>query len=506
MNLDNPIAEAWFLIDIYFLKLTEIHQLWPALIILLAMGMILFAALTLERAVARLLMGVIVGFCLVASTLTAFNYYNDPEVFFLPSGLLGGCVVFDRVALFLNMLLPLSMLGVLILAQDLRKGRRWDGPVYLCAMLGSLAGLIFMASTWHLIFFALAMELANLPIYVLAAFDRRDDRAAKDATRLAIQGLTASAIMIYGISLLFGQTGSFEFQKIALRLSLGGIDPAEIFALACLLVGITFKIGLVPFHVAFAGLFRSAGADLAAWFCTASIAAGLVALIRFFHILTWFASDAFNQQMVLVLVIIALATMTLANFAAFRQTRLKKLLAWSALAHAGYMLLGVLIWNSTAGIAAVMAYLLVLALMNMGAFTVAALVEGQTGSDELRQFTGLWSRNRYLALGLTLCLLSLIGLPPLAGFTVKWNLLAVIWRGGQTVGAVVMGLNIIISLFYYLRVVRSLYWPTVNHGKIAAPPLPALLLGFCSIGLVGLFFYREAFLRFAAGMLFGFFG
>jgi NADH-quinone oxidoreductase subunit N len=199
-------------------------------------------------------------------------------------------------------------------------------------------------------------------------------------------------------------------------------------------------------------------------------------------------------------------TMCWGNVAALRQKRVKKILAWGTLAQMGGLLMGVLIWRDNSGLSAVMAYLIVLAFMNFVVFAAAGIVEWRTGRDDLADFSGLWGRSPFLAGMMTLALFSLMGLPPLAGFTVKWNLLFVLWHQGFTIPAGVMVINIFISLIYYLRIVRTLAVPAPNREKISTPILPAMFMLMGSIGFVGLFFIRNRFFESINEMLFGFFG
>ncbi|MCU0918425.1 MAG: hypothetical protein MUC88_28265, partial [Planctomycetes bacterium] len=239
----------------------------------------------------------------------------------------------------------------------------------------------------------------------------------------------------------------------------------------------------------------------------ASKSAALIVLARLVQFLLSSMAPGLRDFVILALAIVAIVTMTLANLSAYWQTSVKRLLAYSSVAHAGYITCGVLVFSDSLGIAAIVAYVLVYLLMNLGAFTVAGLVEAQTGSDHLDQFTGLGTRNPRLAAAMALFLFSLVGLPPLAGFAAKWILLSALWQGRLAFVAVAVLINTLFSLFYYLRIARAMYFrsspSSVPSGQSVAPgqptaadpplvtievPGPAgLVLTACAVGLLGLF-------------------
>lgn len=485
-----------------------VHQLWPMLILVLAMGMILFAWFSLDRRTGYILIGTIIGFCLPAAAINAFNMFTDPEMMFMQGGLLFGMVAFDNIYLFLIMLFSIYLLGVLSFSRDIfGDEEKWNWPAYLCACIVSLIGIILLASTRHMILFVIAMELSFLSHCILLLFEKGNvAESSRGVRRYAVWGLIGSAITIYGVSLLYRGTGCLDFQQIALRLSLGGVSPMEVIALSCFAIGLCFQMGVLPFQNCYVSLFRSGGADLNIWLGVAPIAAGLIAMARLFHLLAWFTSDDFNRYAVIVLCVIGGVTMCWANIAALREKKVKKILAWGTAAQVGGLLMGVAIWQDNSGLAAVMAYLIVLALMNFVVFGAAGIVEWRTGKDELTEYAGLWGRSPLLAMMMTLSLCSLMGLPPLAGFTVKWNLLFVLWQKGLTFPAVIMMLNIFVSLIYYLRIVRVLAVPSANREKITTPVLPAVFMWMGLIGFTGLFFVRYSFFRFINTILYGIFG
>jgi NADH-quinone oxidoreductase subunit N len=312
--------------------------------------------------------------------------------------------------------------------------------------------------------------------------------------------------MVYGISLLYGATGTFDWQKIVLGLATAGVSPLAIVGLVCLFIGLAFKISLVPMHFWCPDAFEAAGADITAWLSVASKSAALLALARFVHLLLPSVEPGLGRLAVLTLAVVAIVTMTLANLSAYWQTSVKRLLAYSSIAHAGYIACGVLVLADTTGMAAIVAYVVVYLLMNLGAFTVAGLIERQTGSDHLDQFTALGTRNPRLAAGMTVFLFSLVGLPPLAGFAVKWIVLSTLWQHQLAFVVVAILANTLLSLFYYMRIARAMYFSgqlpvpgsqLAAHGPLSTdsrelvaievPGSAGLVLGVCAVGLLVLF-------------------
>lgn len=492
--------------NMYVPQMIEMEMLLPVLIPILAIGLILVASLTMDREGMKLLFVIIIGFCLTSAVLWARRWLVAPDLMVMPPVILNGSILFDRLSLFMSIFLCLSLGGVLMVSVTLWSRTAWEWPVFLCVILGSLVGMILLASSRHLIFFAIAVELASMPSYILVAFRRFSSKSAEGAAKYVIFGAVCSAIMIYGISILYGLTGSFDFQEIALRISGNGIQLIELVALICLLTGIAFKISLVPVHFWCPDVFEAAGADVAAWLSVGSKSAALIALARFVQTLGWFADDVFNNRMVLFFTVIAIVTMTVANLAAYWQTSVKRLLAYSSIAHAGYMVAGILILSDISGVAAVVAYIIVYLLMNLGAFTVTGLIEKQTGGDDLKNFAGLSTRNPFLAAMMMFFLFSLVGLPPLAGFAVKWILIAALWQKGITILVLAILINTLLSLFYYMKVARAIYFERSELPVMSTPALSGVVVAVCAAGLIALFIGWGSLAVFSRSMLLAVFG
>lgn len=474
---------------------TALFQISPIIILTGTIGLILFCAVLLKKDTARsypLLLG---GAGLVAAILFAWRLLPFTRMVLNNSGsskfytpfLIFDSILFDPLFLFTVVFLCIFLIGVLVLSNSLWQAFSWEWPIFTVLLLASLIGMILLASTRNLIFFAIAFELASVPSYVLVGFRKFNPRSAEGSAKYAIFGAACSAIMLYGISLLYGMTGSFDLQEISLALAAGENTGLQMIALLSLLVGIGFKITLVPMHFWNPDAFEAAGADVAAWLSIASKSAALIALARFVQILALPGGGSLNQSMMITFSILAIITMTLANLSAYWQKSVKRLLAYSSIAHAGYIVTAMTVISDPAALVAIISYVVVYMLMNLGAFTIAGLIEQQTGSDDLESFSGLSSRSPGLSAFMMFFLFSLVGLPPLAGFAVKWILLSVLWQQHMTVLVVAILANTLFSLFYYMRITRAMYFETSSLPNLKMPASIIWLLTICAGGLFFLF-------------------
>jgi NADH-quinone oxidoreductase subunit N len=353
------------------------------------------------------------------------------------------------------------------------------GPEFFVLLLTSALGMMLMVGSLNLLVIIIAMETASLPSYAIVAADRRSRLGAEAALKYVLFGAASAAIMVYGVSLLYGRFGTLDLGAVAQASSLWshqqdagatGTDWLFCLGLAALGVGVVFKIAAVPMHYWCPDVFEGAPIEITTWLSIASKAAGLGLLLRIVTTLGGAAAGGTHHTELLAwaIGILAAVTCTVGNLAALRQESVKRILAYSSIAHAGYMMMAAAILVAPAGtaanvgISAVVAYLLVYLLMNVGAFGAAALVTWHAGTDHLSAFTGLGRRAPWIAVPLAVCLFSLVGLPPLGGFAAKWFLLVALgtsaaaqpWLWGLVVIAVV---NTAISLYYYVRIIRQMF-------------------------------------------------
>ncbi len=372
----------------------------------------------------------------------------------------------------------------------------YGSPEFFVLLLTSALGMLVMVGTLNLLVMVIAMETASLPSYAIVASDRRSRPGAEAALKYVIFGAGAAAIMLWGISLLFGLSGSLDAARIARAVAAGQLAAGPVFWLALVAIGagIAFKIAAVPMHLWCPDVFEGAPIEVTTWLSVASKAAGLGLLLRLV--------DAFNigpgpvlPWLAYAIGLIAAVTCTVGNLAALRQESVKRILAYSSIAHAGYMMMAAAIFiqardGPRPGVAAVVAYLLVYLVMNAGAFGATAVVVWQTGTDHLSAFTGLGRRAPWVAVPLAVCLFSLVGLPPLGGFAAKWFLILALGRTAAEqpwlwvlVGVAVI--NTAISLYYYVRVIRQMF--LVDDPDLAAFRSPlggVVLVAGCAVALL----------------------
>jgi NADH-quinone oxidoreductase subunit N len=377
--------------------------------------------------------------------------------------LFNGMIVLDPFSVFFKVLLGLALLAVVWMSMASRevRGQPSEGEYYTLLLSSGLA-MLLMASAGTLLMAYLSLEFVSLTSYVLTGFLRHNRRSGEAALKYLIYGGVASGAMIYGMSWVFGLTGAMDYAGIAQGIA--RLDPASrpalFLALVLVLAGFGYKVASVPFHMWAPDVYTGAPIPVTAFLAVGSKAAGFAMLLRFFHfgVASQPAAAAIAQlPLVPLATVLCVATMTVGNFAALSQTNMKRLLAYSSIAHAGYALLGFVVFAER-GVQALLFYLAVYYTMNLGAFWVVMLVANATGREDLDGYRGLaWRGGALPALALGVFLFSLAGLPPLAGFLGKFYVFAA-GVEGRLYALVVIGLlNSVVSLYYYARVVKVMF-------------------------------------------------
>lgn len=362
-------------------------------------------------------------------------------------------------------------------AQYLRDRKMPIGEFYVLTTFATLGGFL-MAGSFDLITIFLGLELLSISSYVLAGMLKNDARSHEASIKFFLMGAVTTAVIMFGVSLVFGLTGSTNLQAIAGAVN--GLSAGEMPLLATaglfLLAGLGVKIAAVPFHMWAPDTYDGAPTPVSAFLITASEAAAFAVLLRLFTV----ALPGLAEQWQLILAVMALVTMTYGNVTAILQTRTKRMLAYSAIAQAGYLLVGLAV-ASPAGVSALLFYVLVYALMTIGAFTVVLLLSRESLGEEIDDFKGLSQRSPLLALMVTILMLSLIGIPPTAGFFGKFLLYraavdsGMVWLGLATV------LNGVVSVPYYYRIVRNMYMKEGSTTSALVPSIPIAVVLFVSV-------------------------
>ncbi len=324
---------------------------------------------------------------------------------------------------------------------------------YYALLLFAVMGMMFMAGGADMVTLYIGLETMAIATYVLVGFLRRRPRSNEASIKYFLLGAFSSGVLLYGMSLLYGISGSTNLVEIADALSRRGADPVSLIAMITVSAGMFFKIGAVPFHQWTPDAYEGAPTSVTAFMSVAVKAASFAMLLRIFLI----GIGPLREQWVPVLAAVAVTTITLGNIAALRQTNVKRLLAYSSISHAGFVLLGLIAGNRT-GMVAVVLYLFIYTFMNLGAWgVVVALRRGNVIGENVEDLNGLYSRNPVAAVAMLIFMLSLAGIPPTAGFIAKYHLFAAVIETGHVNVAVVAALNVAIGLYYYMRLVVAMF-------------------------------------------------
>ena len=325
-----------------------------------------------------------------------------------------------------------------------------QGEFYLLSLF-TLLGMYFMIGSGHFLMFFIGLELASVPMTALIAFDKTKHESAEAGAKFILLALFSSALLLYGISLIYGATGSLYFDEISVLLDGSAFS---IFGLVLFITGMGFKISLVPFHLWTADTYEGAPTSVTAFLSVISKGAAAFVLLTVF-IKAFCASDlmySWNTGLYWIIV----ASITVANLFAIRQNNLKRFMAFSAISQAGYLVLA-LMDGTAQGMTALVFYLLVYMVSNLGAFAVMTSVEENSGKILISDYDGLYATNPKLAFLMTLCLFSLAGIPPFAGFFSKFFVFMAAFKAGYPLLVFIALANTVISLYYYLLIVKAMY-------------------------------------------------
>lgn len=415
-------------------------------------------------------------------------------------------MVLDNFAIFFKVVLALSGVGAVWMSLGSNEVKGPNQGEYYGILLGSTLGMFFMASAANLLMAYLSLEFVSLTSYVLTGYQRHNRRSGEAALKYLIYGGVASGAMIYGMSWIFGLTGSMDYAEINAALIQG--DPnrlALLIAVVLIFAGFGYKIAAVPFHMWAPDVYHGAPIPITAFLTVGSKAAGFALLMRFFYPVLSQAGEGGAWHILAgvdwpqLMLVVAMITMTLGNLAALNQQNVKRLLAYSSIAHAGYTLMGFVVLSDE-GLRAMLFYLVVYYLMNLGAFLVVMVVANNTGREDLEGFRGLaWRGGALPAIAMAIFLFSLTGLPPFAGFIGKFYLFSAVVKEHFYYLAVVGILNSVVSLYYYVRIVKTMFLdaPLGTEGEVTLDPHNGSLLAVLSVMTVVLGLYWAPVVEFA---------
>ncbi|MFC1660646.1 NADH-quinone oxidoreductase subunit N [Gemmatimonadota bacterium] len=395
-----------------------------------------------------------------------------------------GTIVVDRFRLFANWIFLLAgALSILISLAYVSRQRLQSGETY-SLMLFAVVGMMIMGATWDLIIIFLGLEIMSIAVYALAAMNRRDRKSAEAGLKYFLLGAFSTGFFLFGIALLFGATGSTNVGAIAEAVLEGStVPPLLLFGVAFLAIGFGFKVGAVPFHMWTPDVYEGAPAPITAFMATGVKAAAFLAFLRVFMV----AFDAIYESWYPILWWLAAITMVVANLIALVQANVKRMLAYSSIAHGGYLLVALVAANETAS-AAMLFYLLVYTLMNIGAFAIVISVAHQ-GEERLQieDYAGFGWQQPLLAVFLTIFLLSLAGFPGTGGFMGKIFLLQGAVDSELWSLAIVLVMATLVSYWYYLRVAWYMWMreaPSEDAHTSVVAPIPMRVALLVSVGLI----------------------
>jgi NADH-quinone oxidoreductase subunit N len=371
-----------------------------------------------------------------------------------PVVILGGMLAVDQMAVFFKLLMLAASAVALVMAAGFLERSHYGGGEYVSLVLFATLGTMIMASGANLASLYVGLELMALSVYVLVGYFKLEVKSNEGAVKYFVLGATSSAILLYGISLVYGSLGTLDLEEIRASLVLvPSANPMLLLGIALVGFGMLFKVAAVPFHVWTPDAYEGAPTPVTAFISVAPKAAAFAMFMRLF--LGAFAPEVDHWRVMLW--VASAATMIFGNVAALTQDNVKRMLAYSSIAHAGYALMGLVAANAM-GAWALLMYMLVYAFMNLGAFGFVILLESKGyAGEEITDYAGLARRHPSAALGMLIFMLALAGIPPTAGFMGKLYLFAAAVEGGYVVLTVIAVVMSAVSLYYYFRIVLQMY-------------------------------------------------
>ena len=407
-----------------------------------------------------------------------------------PQAAAGNMLAVDNFALFFKLLfLGIAALVILASVDYVSKFARFRGEYHALVLLSTL-GMMLMAATTELITIYIAIELTSISLYILVGF-LKDSRSTEASLKYLLLGAIASAVLLYGMALVFGATGKTQLSEIAQAIqsmSPALLSPALILGVALMIAGFGFKIAAIPFHMWVPDIYEGAPTPITAYLSVASKAAGFAIILRIFY--SAFGAPYFSLNWGIIFAVLSAISMTLGNLLAIPQTNIKRMLGYSSIAQAGYLMVGIAVIGLSPaaeiiGRSSILFFLAGYALTNLGAFTAIIAISSKLDSDLINDYSGMIKRAPLLALGLTLSLLSLIGMPPAVGFIAKFYIFSGAVQNGLLWLVIIAVINSVISAYYYLRVVKVMWFgEPVSAEKVPSSGALRVALSLSCLGIL----------------------
>ena len=456
----------------------DYHALAPELILAAGICAVLLVDLFVTEQ-KRWITSTVSGLVLLAATLPIVTLAVNGDIDIAPRSLFDGRYVIDNFSLVLKALfLLIGYVVVLMSSNEIEEGGYYEGEFYVL-LLSSILGMVMMCSARDLVSVFVALEFLSIPSYMLAAWRKRDEKSNEAGVKYYLLGVFASAVMLYGMSLLYGATGTTLLSGIGEKITATGrLAGVETLGIVFVIIGFAFKISAVPFHSWAPDVYEGAPTPVTAFFSVASKAAGFVALILMVYLAFPQAKDVYQPFMWAL----AALTMTLGNVVALRQTNIVRMLAYSSISQGGFILMPLAVAGTGdaagASLRAVMVYLVIYAATNLGAFAVIIAVARKTRSGEISSLGGLFGYAPGLTVLMTLFLASLAGIPPLGGWYAKFGAFRAVLDAGGGWGysiAVIAAVNTVIATAYYITVMREMWMKPAPDGDVTPVRIPASL-------------------------------
>ncbi len=457
---------------------TNLSLMLPEIFVLVMICVILLVDVYIPERFRELTYQLSQGTIVVTALLTLAHPVSVPAL------LMNNMFILDSMAVVLKSFVYLLTFMAFLYSRAYLRARDMFKGEYFVLSLNAMLGMMIMISAHHLLVLYLGLELLSLSLYAMIAMQRDSQQATEAAMKYFVLGALASGMLLYGMSMLYGITGSLDLGEISAAIAKGDIEPRLLaFGLVFILVGLAFKLGAVPFHMWLPDVYQGSPTAITLFLGTAPKLAAFAMLMRLLvDGLSGLHADWQN-----ILIILSVLSMGLGNIVAIAQTNLKRMLAYSTISHVGFLMLGVL--TATAeGYAASMFYTIVYALMSMGGFAMIILLS-RVGfeSDQLEDFKGLNERSPWYAFLMLILMLSMAGVPPMLGFWAKWAVLQQIVNAGLIWLAILAVLFSVIGAFYYLRIIKLMYFDkALDHTPIVVKGDMQIAIGLNGLVILAL--------------------
>ncbi|MBN2318191.1 MAG: NADH-quinone oxidoreductase subunit N [Acidobacteria bacterium] len=491
--------------------LSDLKQFYPEIILTAALLLVVIGDLAFPR-IRRNLSFVLTAAGLVAAMIFSIRLFEqDPGTLFF------GVLSLDPMAVFFKCFLILTSLFILFSVPGSKELAQRNLGEFYTLLLGVTLAMILLAASADMLMLYLALETVSIGSYVLVGYLKNDRQSNEASLKYLLFGAVATGSMLYGMTIIYGLTGTTKLAAIREAFIQGAASGDNsvmlLIATVMIIAGFGFKMAAVPFHFWCPDVYTGAPTPVTAFLSIAPKAAAFAVLIRFFF--TGFTgsspgaafyADVSTVYWNILLILISVVTMTLGNIAALRQENMKRMLAYSSIAHAGYILMGAVVLTSQ-GLQSVLVYLVTYLFMNLGAFLVVIAVYNQTGSFDIKDYKGLIRRSPFLTIAMSFFMLSLMGIPPFAGFLGKLYVFGAAVNNNLAWFAVVGALNSVVSVYYYARVIKAMIIEeSADKSRFSLPVTSQILLWLMVLPTAGLILFWNGFERltqFSAALFLG---